>query len=48
MQTMSLSQSASLEHDSATQASVVASHGGQSLPGAQAMAGQAAGTSSHA
>ncbi len=45
-QTMLLSQSASLEHGSGTQASTVASHGGHSLPGAQAMAGHAAFTSS--
>jgi hypothetical protein len=47
-QTMSVSQSASLEQGSGTQASTVASHGGHSVPGAQAMAGHAAGTSSHA
>jgi hypothetical protein len=47
-QTMSVSQSLSLSQGSATQASVVAAQGGQSLPGAQAMAGHPACTSSQA
>jgi hypothetical protein len=46
-QTICSSQSASLSQLCATHCSTVASHGGQSEPSAQAMAGHAAGTASH-
>jgi len=47
-QIMSTSQSSSLVQGSGTHASVVASHGAHLVPGAHAIAGQAAGTLSHA